>query len=84
MDSNDIPSTLRRIADLGRAKSYAELGRLLAAQDEGALYGLVEADVGAGDGGGGSGGVATQHMFRAAGALIEGGSVAAGQRALGT
>ncbi|KAJ2694987.1 hypothetical protein GGH99_000377 [Coemansia sp. RSA 1285] len=87
MNSNDIPSTLRRIIDLGRAKSYAELGRLLAAQDEGALYGLVEADVGAAsraEGTGDGGAVATQHMFKAAGALIEGGTVAAGQRALGT
>ncbi|KAJ2523849.1 hypothetical protein GGI11_001227, partial [Coemansia sp. RSA 2049] len=87
MNSNDIPSTLRRIINLGRAKSYAELGRLLAAQDEGALYGLVEADVGAAsraEGTGDGGAVATQHMFKAAGALIEGGSVAAGQRALGT
>ncbi|KAJ2654399.1 hypothetical protein IWW48_006129 [Coemansia sp. RSA 1200] len=94
MNPNDISTTLSRIIELGREKSYAELGRLLAAQDESALYGLVEADVGAVSNTDSAvpparmeatgGALATQHMFKGASALIEAGLVGAGQKALGT
>ncbi|KAJ2559821.1 hypothetical protein EV175_000135 [Coemansia sp. RSA 1933] len=91
MNSAQLEETLATISSLGRERSFAELGQLLADQDESTLYSLVETDLGMssshrGDrwSSTGPGASATLLMFKGTSALIEAGAAAAGQKALGT
>ncbi|KAJ2858127.1 hypothetical protein GGI22_003366, partial [Coemansia erecta] len=88
MNSAQLTETLDSIANLGREKSFAEIGQLLADQDEITLYSLVETDLGVSSneyaGPTSAGASTTLFMFKGASTLIENGAASAGQRALGT
>ncbi|KAJ2453434.1 hypothetical protein GGF42_003805, partial [Coemansia sp. RSA 2424] len=71
---------------LGREKAYAEIGQMLTGLDEGALYSLVEEDLGtlSGDIPMGPAFQLTTLIFKGGCALIERGATLAGETILGT